>query len=118
MTYTRDGVATEDITAPGDYVATILIDDGNYDWGGIATLKFHVAATRVDVDEIYASYKGETLKSASVRDIYSGEDLMANLTVKAIDEDDKEVRPTSSHSPSPTRTAKRSRASSRPAPTR
>ena len=91
VTYTRDGVATEDITAPGDYVATILIDDGNYDWGGMATLKFHVAATRVDVDEIYASYKGETLKSASVRDIYSGEDLMANLTVKAIDEDDKEV---------------------------
>ncbi|MBM6954009.1 S-layer homology domain-containing protein, partial [Enorma phocaeensis] len=91
ITYTRDGAATDTITAPGNYVATITVDDPTYEWGGKVEFAFHVAATRVDVDEVYAHYKGETLKSASFEDIYDGTDLMANFSVTALDEDDNEV---------------------------
>ena len=66
----------------------MTIDDETLTYGGQASITFLVSANPIEVSEIYVDYKGETIQSGSIRDIYSGSDLMENVEVRAYDEDD------------------------------
>ncbi|WP_072374622.1 S-layer homology domain-containing protein [Thermophilibacter mediterraneus] len=93
IAYTKNGkvVDASETSKPGSYQAIITALDDTYTYGGRVTVDFTVSATLIRVEEVYASYKGETIKNDAIADIYSGSDLMENFSVKAIDEDDNEV---------------------------
>ena len=85
-----EAVSAEDTKLPGKYKATITAQDDTYTYGGSATVTFRVKATIINVKDVYISYKNKVVDSA-VTDIYSGEDLLKNVTVKAFDENGNEV---------------------------
>ena len=93
IAYKKNGVEVDasKITEPGDYEAVITALDDTCTYGGRKTVKFSVRATLVKIADVYASYRGETLKNDAIEDIYDGTDLMGNFSVKAIDEDGAEV---------------------------
>ena len=93
IAYYKNGVEVDasKITEPGDYEAVITALDDTCTYGGRKTVKFSVRATLVKIADVYASYRGETLKNDAIEDIYDGTDLMGNFSVKAIDEDGAEV---------------------------
>lgn len=85
-----EAVSAEDTKLPGKYTATITAQDDTYTYGGSASVTFRVKATIIDVKDVYISYKGKVVDSA-VTDIYSGEDLLKNVSVKAFDVNGNEV---------------------------
>ena len=85
-----EAVSAEDTKLPGKYTATITVQDDTCTYGGSATVTFRVKATIIDVKDVYISYKGKVVDS-TVADIYSGEDLLKNVSVKAFDVNGNEV---------------------------
>ena len=85
-----EAVSAEDTKLPGKYTATITVQDDTCTYGGSATVTFRVKATIIDVKDVYISYKGKVVDS-TVADIYSGEDLLENVSVKAFDVNGNEV---------------------------
>ena len=84
-------VDADTIKTPGAYKAIVTIEDDTYTYGGQFEIPFLVSANPIAVSEIYVDYKGETIKRGSIRDIYSGSDLMENVEIRAYDEDDELV---------------------------
>ena len=85
-----EAVSAEDTKLPGKYTATITAQDDTYTYGGSASVTFRVKATIINVKDVYISYKGKVVDS-TVTDIYSGEDLLKNVSVKAFDVNGNEV---------------------------
>ncbi|MBM6779899.1 S-layer homology domain-containing protein [Collinsella tanakaei] len=84
-------VTAEQVKTPGKYQAEIKAVDSTYTYGGIVKVNFEIAATQVESDEVYVRYNGEAVSAGETVDIYSGSDLMPNLTVDAKDIDGNPV---------------------------
>ena len=76
---------------PGSYKAEFVVDDNTFEWGGRATVTFQVGAIDIANADAYITYKGEVFDDGDTVDVYTGEDLLANLGIKAFDEDRNEV---------------------------
>ena len=76
---------------PGSYTAVITVADDDYVWGGKAEVSFKVNAIEIKDADAYVTYKGEVFDEDATVDVYSGEDLISNLAIKAYDEDGEEV---------------------------
>ena len=79
------------ITGRGEYKAVVTVDDATHTYGGSQEIFFKVEGNSIACSDIYATYKGDLVNGAAVNDIYSGEDLLPNLSFKVYDEDGKEV---------------------------
>ena len=79
------------ITGRGKYKAVVTVDDATHTYGGSQEIFFKVEGNSIACSDIYATYKGDLVNGAAVNDIYSGEDLLPNLSFKVYDEDGKEV---------------------------
>ena len=76
---------------PGKYQAVITVADDTYEWGGQGKVNFEVAAVEIKEADAYVTYKGEAFDDGDVVDVYSGEDLMANLAISAYDQDGEKL---------------------------
>ncbi|MBM6953981.1 S-layer homology domain-containing protein [Enorma phocaeensis] len=89
-----DGYAPVEESAtqwPGEYYVQIAVADDSYAWGGVAEVEFTVNAVEVQDADAYVTYKGEAFDDGDVVDVYSGEDLMANLSISAYDQDGEKL---------------------------
>ena len=76
---------------PGDYTACITVADDDYVWGRYAEVEFTVNAIEIKNADAYVTYKGQVFDEDDMVDVYSGEDLISNLAIKAYDEDGEEI---------------------------
>jgi hypothetical protein len=79
-----------DTTAPGTYYAVITAKSSDLSYGGSERVKFEVKATQVDSNKIFVTYNG-TLKTGTLTEPYTGEDILKSLSVQAFDTKGKEV---------------------------
>ena len=85
------GVDKEDTQWPGTYRATVTAVDGDYTYGGTEEIFFKVDSIDVVHTDVYVTYMGEVIEDGDVVDVYSGEDISGNLSIKAFDEDGEEI---------------------------
>jgi hypothetical protein len=91
ITYTdKNGKEVTDTTAPGTYYAVITAKSSDLSYGGSERVKFEVRATEVKSNKIFVTYNG-TLKTGTLTEPYTGEDILESLSVQAFDTKGKEV---------------------------
>ncbi|MBM6953990.1 S-layer homology domain-containing protein, partial [Enorma phocaeensis] len=70
----------------GEYKATVVAVDNDYNFGGSVACFFSVNATQVKDADIFVYYDGDVI-DGSASDVYSGSDFLDLITVKATDKD-------------------------------
>lgn len=85
VTVTKDGVATNDWTEAGDYIATVKVSTGDtFDMGGTGTLKFSVIeGTIATASDIFVIVDGKNVQQGTDLHVtYTGEAFDVTTVVK------------------------------------